>query len=94
MITELKLQNEVKVKTAHVSRTDPDFRATEELVQKVFKRIEFDENKDWSISLSIKSNEEGVRCFTGTLKMTDRNITGEQLLIFSEHQFEMEAVEN
>lgn len=95
MITDLKLQNEIKVKTAHVSRTDPDFRALNDCIQKIFKRIEFDENKDWNISLAIKNDPEtGSRLFTGTLKMTDKQITGDQLQIFSEYQNELEAVEN
>lgn len=95
MITEIKLQNEVKIKLAHVSRTDKEFQALNEVVQKLFRNIEFDESMDWNISFGLKTDmETGLRQFTGALKMTDRNCTGEQLQIFSEHKNEFEIVAN
>lgn len=93
MITDIKLVNEVKIKTAHVNRTDPEYRVLEEVVQKLFRKVEFDESKDWNISFGIKNDmETGLRQFTGCIKMIDKNITGHQLAIFTEFKNEFEIV--
>lgn len=85
MTTDMKLQNEVKIRLPHVSRTDLEFKAVNDCIQKLFRNIDFDEDKDWNITFTLKNDPEaGTRAFTGTLKMTDKQITSRQLQIFSE----------
>lgn len=87
MITDLKLQEEVKMKVDNIARTDTEFQVIEKAVQILFKKIEFDENKEWDIKFSLKVDpSSGIRNLTGTIKMTDKYVTGEQLQIFAEYK--------
>lgn len=84
---DMKLQNEVKVTSEDIYTGDPLHTTVANFVKELFSdnlsgNIDFNCNKDWNISVAIKTNEEGVRRFTGSIKMTDVSVTGQQLNIF------------
>ena len=84
IITDLKIQEEVKMKVNFISRTDPQFKALDKIVNELFQKIDLTEDREWDIKFSLKFDTEGSRHLTGVIKMTDKSVTGEQLSIFTD----------
>ena len=84
MIKSMKLQNEIKIAITNFSRTDPEHKKLNDAIQLIFQGIDFDLSKDWNISFAVKHTVED-RLLTGTIKMTDPNVTGDQLSMFQDN---------
>ena len=94
---DYKLQNEIKVKSNDIVSGDSLHTIVGKFVKEVFSenlgsKVDFDCNKDWTISIGIKTNEEGIRKFIGTLKMVDVSVTGKQLSIFNQEEEVMRVI--
>ena len=93
MQTDLKLQNEVKLKQKLVLSGDEVHSRFSKVVMEIFSealdnKVDFNLKKDWNITLSLKTDDMGITSFTGSLKMTDVCVTGSQLSIFETDRHE------
>lgn len=86
----MKLQNEIKIKVKDFSRVYPEYKKLNEAIQLIFQGIDFDLSKDWNITFAVKNTEED-RQLTGTIKMTDACVTGEQLNMFVDRSFDVNS---
>lgn len=84
MIQSMKLQNEIKIKETGFARIDPEYKKLNDAIQLIFQGIDFDLSKDWNITFAVKNTAED-RQLTGTIKMTDPNVTGDQLSMFQDN---------
>jgi len=81
------------VKQPYINNTHPETHAVAEFLERIFGgKIDFDLRKDWSISVAVKNDKNGVTSFAAKVKMTDANICGSQLDMFNEQAKQSELM--
>lgn len=96
---EMNIQNEVKMKVDNITTSDVTYQKIKDAVKMIFGgNVYFDLNKDWNITFAFKdTGEKAGTVFTGTLKMTEKDVSKDQLSLFSDNAFQddmQEIVDN
>lgn len=83
---EMKIQNEVKVKVENIMTSDLVYQKVKDTVKFIFGQgVDFDMQKDWNITFTFKDGGDKVgTVFTGSIKMTEKDVHKSQLSLFQE----------
>lgn len=89
---EMKVLNEVKMKVENITTSDVTYKKIKEAIKFIFGgNVYFDLNKDWNITFAFRDGGDKTgTVFTGTLKMTEKDVSKDQLSLFSDNTFQEE----
>jgi len=79
-----KKHEEVRCKISDVPVSSNEFTSAAVFLSKIFgKKMNMNASKDYKVSFSFVTNDNGIRSFTCTVRQTDSDVSESQLSLFS-----------